>query len=75
MHWVAYWKSVEMLLVIDKLSIEKSRNASTIDKNAYCKVLKMLMTMIHNNRTTNLQFLELHALIEHTASKSSGNQA
>ena len=45
MHWGAYWKSVEMLLVIDKLSIEKSWNASNIDKNTYCKVLKMLMTM------------------------------
>jgi len=45
------------------------------DKNANSKVLKMLMMMIRNNRTTNPQFLELHALIEHTTSKSGGNQA
>jgi len=42
MHWVAYWKSAEMLLVIDKFSIEKYWKCFYyLTKNAYCKILKM----------------------------------
>ena len=67
---------LKMLLVIDIIACRKLLKMILIfDKNANCKVLKMLMMMIRNNCTTNPQFLELHTLIEHTASKSSGNQA
>ena len=66
---------LKMLLVIDIIACRKLLKMILIfDKNANCKVLKMLM-MIRNNRTTNPQFFELHALIEHAASKSSGNGA
>ena len=67
---------LNMLLVIDIIACRKLLKIILLfDKNANCKVLKMLMMMIRNNRTTNLHFLELHALIQHTDSKSSGNQA
>ena len=67
---------LNMLLVIDIIACRKLLKMILLfDKNANSKVLKMLMMMIRNNRTTNPQFLELHALIEHTTSKSGGNQA